>query len=40
MPVIDETVITKEIKAFKAEVKKELESIEKRIAELEGKKGK
>jgi hypothetical protein len=35
MPVIDETIITKEIKEFKAEVRTLLEDFKKRLESLE-----
>ena len=35
MPVIDETPITRELKAFKEEIRKQVEAFEKRIAVLE-----
>ena len=40
MPVIDETVITKEIKAFKADVQAALDDFKKRLEALEGKSAK
>lgn len=41
MPVIDETVITKEIKGFKKEILERLDALEKRLEAVEkGGKGK